>query len=158
MGKRIKSSDVIDANVVTKKDLRGEVIGRFEPTGPNRWDDHELVREETGEVVEVPPANPIQLEPLGADPELRFRYRQGRTVLLLRWQPTDEDRDALSTGQWGVRESEQATFFEKVFGTGPKDDPRDDMLEYFLDQLVDPHDPEPGIGYEAMLVQKLRGR
>jgi hypothetical protein len=56
-----------------------------------------------------------------------------------------------------VRESEKATFFERVFGTGPADDPRDDYLEYFLDVLTVPYESEPGVGATAFLVRKLRG-
>ncbi len=157
MGKRVKSSDVLDVNTVTKVELRGELIGRFKTTGPNRWDDWELISDE-GEVVTLEPESPIQLEPLGADPELRFRFRQGRQVLRLRWLPDDEDREQLASGDWGVQESEEATFLEKIFGLGPKDDPRDDMLEYFLARKVEPYQSAPGMGMTAMLIKQLRGK
>lgn len=158
MGKKYKSSDVLDPNLTTTVDLRGDVVGWFDATGPNRWDDFELNREETGEVIEVPSGSAIQLEPLGADPELRFRFRVGRKVAMLAWLKNDEDNAALVSGQWGIQESEQATVMEKIFGTGPKDDPRDDYLEYFLETKAKPAEEAPGMGYTAMLVKKLRGR
>lgn len=158
MGKRYKSSDVLDPNLVTKVDLRGTVVGWFDSTGPNRWDDFEFNRDSSGEVIEVPFGSTIQLEPLGADPELRFRYRDGRKVAMLSWLKTDEDNESLVSGKWGIQESEQATVLEKVFGTGPKDNPRDDYLEYFLATKVNPLEETPGMGYTAMLVKKLRGR
>jgi len=146
-------------NVVTRDPLAGEVIGVFRPTSPDSWSDFELDpdTEPGGEAIEVPAGNPISLEPLGADPELKFRFRRGRTVLRLRWIPSDEDRERLATGRWGVRESEQATVFEKILGLGPRDDPRDDLLEYFLDVKVDPYESEGGVGHAAMIVRKLRG-
>jgi hypothetical protein len=157
MGKRVKSSDVLDPNAVTAVELEGRVVGRYRPTGPNRWDDYELVREE-GEVVGVKAGEKIQVEPLGARPEVRFRAREGREVVVLCWIATEEDRQALATGKWGVRESEQATALERAFGLGPKDDPRDDMLEYFLDVKSHPFEHDRGLGAAALLVQKLRKR
>lgn len=158
MGKKYKSADVLDPNLITKVDLRGKVVGWFDATGPNRWDDYEFNRDASGEVIEVPSGTTIQLEPLGADPELRFRYRAGRKVAILSWLKTDEDNESLVSGKWGIQESEQATVLEKIFGTGPKDDPRDDYLEYFLANKVGPLEETPGMGYAAMLVKKLRGR
>jgi hypothetical protein len=159
MPKRIQSSEVLDANAETTQDIRGEIIGRYSPTGPNRWDDWELTTDDIGGIIEVPARNHVQVEPLGADPVIRFRWRQGRgSVLRVSWIPNDEDLSALATGQWGVQEAEQASFIEKLFNLGPENDPRDDMLEYFLKVLSTPYSPDPGIGWEAMLVKTLRGR
>lgn len=159
MVRNVKSADVIDENVETKRFIRGEIIGRFQPTGPNRWDDWELTRDDIGGSVEIPSGNRLFLEPLGAAEEIRFRWREGRgSVLRLKWLPTEEDLEALETGKWGVQEEEQATLIEKIFRLGPKNDPRDDMLEYFLDVLSSPYTPDPGIGWEAALVKKLRGQ
>lgn len=158
MPKRVKSSDVLDPNALTKRLIRGEVVGHFKPTGPNKWDDFEYLREESGESIEIGPKNKIQVEPLGAKPEIKLRYRKGRKVLMLRWALEETDKEALATGNWGIQESEHATFLEKVFRSGPKDDPRDDMLEYFFDVIVEPYEEDPGIGFEAMLVKKLRGK
>lgn len=157
MAKRVESTDVLDVNAVTRVEIEAEVIGRFRPTGPNSWDDWELSPEADGEVVPVAAASQIQLEPLGADPEIRFRLRRRRMVLRLRWLPTANDREQLASGKWGVQESEQATFLEKMFGLGPKDDPRDDMLEYFVATKAGPHEAAPGLGLTVMLVKKLRG-
>ena len=157
MARRIPSSDVLDANAKTTRDIEAEVIGRFRPTGPNRWDDWELERENEGERITIPAGNILAVEPLGAKPELRLRFREGRSsVLRLRWIPSEEDERALASGQWGEQESEQATFFERVFGMVPEDDPRDDMLAYFFDRLADPYASERGDGALAALVKKLR--
>lgn len=159
MGRKVKTSDVLDENIRTLRAITAEVIGRYGPTGPNRWDDWELTSEGTGEQLEIGPGNTLQLEELGADPELRLRFRRGRGVVLrLRWLPTDEDLEALESGQWGVQEAEQATLIERLFKLGPENDPRDDMLEYFLERIAEPYSHDEGIGFEAMLVKKLRGR
>jgi hypothetical protein len=160
MGRRVKPSEVLVPNVLARDSLDSEVIGVYRPTSADGWSEFELDNEpEPGEEkAEVPAGSAIMLEPLGAEPELRFRVRKGRKVLRLRWVPTTEDREALASGKWGVRESEQATLFEKIFGLGPKDDPRDDMLEYFLDVKVRPVESGAGIGYTAMIVRMLRGR
>jgi hypothetical protein len=157
MSRRVDSRDVLDPNAVTRVELEAEVIGRYRPTGPNTWDEWELTSEDDGERITVEPGAQIQLEPVGADPEIRFRHRQRRAVLRLRWLPTDDDRTQLATGQWGVKESEQATILEKMFGLGPKDDPRDDMLEYFVTTKAGPHSSDRGTGMAVMLVKKLRG-
>ncbi len=158
MGKLVKSSDVLDVNAVTKVEMEAVVIGRYRRTGPNKWDEWELIREPGGEIVTVEPESQIQLEPLGADPEIRFRLRKRRKVSRLRWKPTEADETQLASGEWGVQESEEATFLEKMFGLGPKDDPRDDMLEYFLATKTIPYESEPGLGYAAMLIKQLRGK
>ena len=158
MARRFKSSDVFDPNAVTRVELEARVLGRFRPTGPNKWDDFELQRTAEGEVLEVKAEEKIQVEPLGAAAEVRFRLRERREVVLLRWLPTEEDDEALASGKWGIRESEQATTLEKVFGLGPKDDPRDDMLEYFLDVKSEPFHHEDGLGALAILVPKLKAR
>jgi len=156
MAKRVKASDVLDPNAVTAMELEGRIIGRFQPSGPNRWDDFERAPREEGPEIGVKAGEKIQVEPLGADPEIRFRVREGREVVIVRWAPSDEDRAALETGKWGVRESEQASTLERVFGLGPKDDPRDDMLEYFLDVKTDPFESDAGLGAAAILAQKLK--
>ena len=158
MAKRIKSSDVLDVNAITLTDIKGEVFGHYSTTGPNRWDDYEFIRAEETEIVDVPIHTPIHLELLGADHELRFRVRKGRKVLRIRWIPSEEDKEQLATGKWGVQESKQATLMERIFKIGPEDDPRDDMLEYFLDIKAEPYEPDPGLGLEVMLVKKLQGK
>ena len=156
MAKRVKSKDVLDANVVTKAPIKGEVIGTYRSSGPNSWDDWELDHDEDGAIIDIPTGNTLHLEPLGADPVLKLRFRRGRSVARLQWMPDDDDATNIESGQWGIQESEQATLFEKIFGLAPHDDPRDDMLEYFLDRKVDPYQPEQGHGYTAELVRRLR--
>jgi len=138
MGKQFKAKDVFKANAVTKADLDGAIVGRYVPTGPNKWDDLEFERDDTPENHTVPADSRIQVEPIGALPEVLFRVRSGRKVLILRWKLTDEDQEQVDSGKWGVQEAEKATFIEKVLGMAPKNDPRDDMHEYFLDVKADP--------------------
>jgi hypothetical protein len=157
VGRRVKSSEVLVPNVVTRDALVGEVIGSYRPASPDSRAELVLEAEPGDERVDIPAGSPIMLEPLGADPELRFRYRRRRTVLRLRWVPTASDQELLASGEWGARESEQATVFEKIFGLGPEDDPRDDLLEYFLDRKVSPVESDAGMGYTAMIVKTLRG-
>ena len=137
MTKCVKSSEVITPNAVTKISIRGEVVARYAPTGPNKWDDYELTREE-GDEIDVAEGTRIEVEPIGADPELRFKSRSGREVLVCRWVLTEEDQKQVDSGNWGVQEAEQASRIETIFGIGPKNDPRDDMHEYFLDVIADP--------------------
>ncbi len=157
MSRRVQSSDVLDANAITKGELRVEIIGRYRPTGPNRWDDWELSTDDIGEEITIPGRNKVQVEPFGAKAEIRLRHRKGRTVYRTRWLPEARDLEALETGKWGVQEAESATFIEKVFRTGPENDPRDDVIEYFFDVLAESWSADEGIGVTAMLVQKLRG-
>lgn len=156
MQKRVKSSEVLTPNAVTRVEVHGQVVSRFRPTGPNKWDDYEILREDGEEPITVRAGEKVQVEPLLAAPEIRFRVRRHREVLVLRWTLTEEDREALKTGKWGVRESEKATTMEKVLGLAPKDDPRDDMLEYFLDVKSEPVEGSKGLGAAAILVQKLK--
>ena len=132
MNSTVRSGDVFMANAVTRTAVRGRVVGRYVPTGQNRWDDFELVRDE-GEEVGVAAESRVQVEPIGADPEVRLRIRRGREVLVLRWLPTDEDEREIASGAWGVQEAEQASRIEKALGLAPTNDPRDDMHEYFLE-------------------------
>lgn len=138
MAKIFKAKDVFTANAVTKVDLDGTIIGRYRPVGPNKWDDFEYEREDGDETFSVSSVSRIQVEPLGAKPEVLFRVRSGRDVLMLRWNLTSEDEKEVASGKWGVQEAEQATRLEKILGLGPKNDPRDDMMEYFLDIKADP--------------------
>lgn len=140
MGKRTKNKDVFNANAVAKVDLEGEVIGRYTPTGPNKWDDYEFDRDDDGDREAVASGARLQVEPIGAQPEVLFRVRSGRCVLLLRWVLTKQDEKQVASGKWGVQEAEQASKLEKIFGLAPKNDPRDDMMEYFLDVKAEPRD------------------
>jgi hypothetical protein len=138
MGKRIKTKDVFDANAVAKDDLEAVVIGRYTPTGPDKWDDYDFDREDDGDRETVARGARLHVEPIGAEPEVVFRMRSGRNVLLLRWVPTAADQEQIASGRWGVQEAEQASKLEKIFGLAPKNDTRDDMMEYFLDVKAEP--------------------
>ena len=93
MGRRIKASDVLDPNAVAATVLEGRIIGRFRPTGPNRWDDFEKIRED-GSDIAVKVGEKIQVEPLGAEPEIRFRVRERREVVLVRCRAAPTNRIA----------------------------------------------------------------
>jgi hypothetical protein len=138
MGKTIKAKDVFSANATTDVAVEGAIIGRYRATGPNKWDDYDFERDDGDERFTVEAGKPIQVEPLGAQPEVLFRAKSGRDVLLLRWILTKEDERQVASGKWGVQEAEQATRLEKILGLAPKNDPRDDMMEYFLDVKATP--------------------
>ncbi len=138
MGKRYKAKEVFGANARTKVDLVGAIVGCYRQVGPNKWDDCEFEREDGSETHDVSSGSSIQIEPLGANPEVLFRVRHGRLVHVLRWHLTDEDEQEVASGKWGVQEAEQATRLEKILGLAPKNDPRDDMMEYFLDVKAEP--------------------
>lgn len=137
MKKRAKSTEVFAPNAVTRAALKAEIAGVYEPTGPNKWDDFELTPDD-GEPFEVDAETRIQVEPIGAEATVRFRVRRGRTVLICRWVPTEHDEAEIASGKWGVQEAEQASRLERILGLAPKNDPRDDMHEYFLDVLAEP--------------------
>lgn len=138
MGKTVKSKDVWSSNATTKVELEGVIVGRYCRTGPNKWDDCEFERDKGGETIKVESGKSIQVEPLGADPEVLFRIKSGREVLLIQWAMTPTDKKKVDSGKWGVQEAEQATRLEKILGLAPKNDPRDDMMEYFLDVKASP--------------------
>lgn len=138
MAKTVKSKDVWNSNATTKVDLNGVIVGRYRQTGPNKWDDYEFARGDGGESFEVQSGKSIQVEPLGADAEVLFRVKSGREVLLIRWAMTAADKKEVDSGKWGVQEAEQATRLEKILGLAPKNDPRDDMMEFFLDVKASP--------------------
>ena len=138
MGKKFTAKEAFTANATTKVELQGTIIGVYKPTGPNKWDDLEFDREDDNEVHVVAADTAVQVEGLGANPEVLFRVKKGKQVLMLRWILTDEDQTQVDSGKWGVQEAEQATKIEKIFGLAPKNDPRDDMLEYFLDVKAEP--------------------
>ncbi len=138
MSKTIKPKDAFNSNAIAKVELEGEVIGRFCPTGPNKWDDYVLKNEDDGDLHQVTPGTSLEVEAIGAQPEVIFRVKKGRDVLRLRWKLTSEDEAQVASGKWGIQEAEQASKLEKILGLAPKNDPRDDMMEYFLDVKADP--------------------
>ena len=137
MGKRFNSSEVFEFNATTKVELDGAIMGIYRPTGPNKWDDFEFEKDDGDHSYAVPSGSKIQVEPIGASPEVLFRVKKGREVLVLRWSLNAEDEREVASGKWGIQEAEQASRLEKILGLVPKNDPRDDMMEYFLDRKVD---------------------
>jgi hypothetical protein len=95
VARRVDARDVLDADATTGRAFAGRVVGVFRRTGPNEWDDYELV-EEDGGPIDVLAGIPIQLEREGA----RFRMRRRGEVVVVRWTPDAEsgepDADARS--------------------------------------------------------------
>lgn len=138
MKKQMKSNEVFAPNAVTKVTIKAAVIGRYAQSGPNKWDDYELTREDGSEQLELATESRIQVEPIGADPAVRFRTKRGKEVIICSWVTTAEDDKEIASGKWGVQEAAQASRIERILGLAPKNDPRDDMHEYFLDLVADP--------------------
>lgn len=86
MARRVDARDVLDAEATTGRAFPGRVVGVFRRTGPNDWDDYELV-EEDGGPIDVLAGVPIQLEPAGP----RFRMRRRGEVVVVEWTPDDGD-------------------------------------------------------------------
>jgi hypothetical protein len=138
MSKKINPKDTFSSNAIAQVDIEGEIIGRYKPTGPNKWDDYAFLTANDGDIFQATKGSSIQVEPIGAKAEVLFRAKKGREVLLLRWTLTPEDQTQIDSGKWGIQEAEQASKLEKILGLAPKNDPRDDMMEYFLDVKADP--------------------
>ena len=90
VGKVIDARNVLDPNAKTKRSFKGHVVGRFERTGPNSWDDYQVVAEDGGPV-DVFPSVKIHIEPRGA----KFRMRSRGEVVLVQWVPSEDERAAL---------------------------------------------------------------
>jgi hypothetical protein len=73
---------VLDADATTSRTLSGRIVGFYRPTGPNSWDDYELVDADGGPI-EVYPETPIQIEKQGA----AFRMRRQGQVIVVAWAP-----------------------------------------------------------------------
>jgi hypothetical protein len=86
--RRVDARDVLDADATTARAFRGRVVGSFRRTGPNEWDDYELVPGDGG-AVDVLAGLPIQLEPDGA----RLRMRRRGEVVVVEWTPDDARTD-----------------------------------------------------------------
>ncbi len=84
--RRVDSRDVLDPNARTKLPFRGQVVGHFQATGPNAWDDFEYVESEGGSV-EVLAGLKVQAEP----PLPRLRLRRRGQVQVVEWRPSPED-------------------------------------------------------------------
>jgi hypothetical protein len=84
---------VLKPNARTKAQFAGHVIGHFRRTGPNAWDDYELVPHE-GDPIDVYPSVEVQVEPERS----RFRMRARGQVLMVQWVPGDDDRRDIDSG------------------------------------------------------------
>ena len=73
---------MLDADATTSRVVSGRVTGFYRRTGPNSWDDYELVVEDGGPI-EVYPDTRIQVETQGA----AFRMRRKGQVIVVAWAP-----------------------------------------------------------------------
>jgi hypothetical protein len=129
MGLRVDSRDVLDTNGVVRERFRGQVTGHFRRTGPNRWDEFELVRGE-GDVIEVFAGIPVYVEEV----DVEFRMRSHGKVLTVRWLPSDEEAAPLV----GASEAE--------------------VRAAFLDRYIKPFGDAPALGAGAIIVKNLAER
>lgn len=91
---RVDSRSVFQPNAKTRKSFRGRVIGCYQRTGPNAWDDYQLVTADGGPL-DMFPAVRIQVEPTGA----RFRMRKGGKVMVVEWAPTHDEQADIGEGE-----------------------------------------------------------
>ena len=84
---------VLRPNARTSRAFAGHVIGHFRRTGPNSWDDYELVPHED-DATEIYASTEIQVEP----DRSRFRIRARNQVLMVQWVPTDEEQARIAAG------------------------------------------------------------
>jgi hypothetical protein len=126
MGRRVDSRDVLDPNGRTSSPFGGQILGHYRRTGPNAWDDYELIREEGG-AIRVLAGLKIQLEKRGPV----FRMRTQGKVVRVKWQPTD--------GQ-----------LRDVDGSSPKA-----LRRAFLAAHVADFDEELGRGVAGVVASKL---
>lgn len=141
MGYRVDARDVLDANAKVRRSFRGRVVGEFRRTGPNGWDPYELARVGAGEGAggqavelgeqDVHAGLRVQVEDVGTE----LRLRSDGRVLVVAWEPGDEDPEAL------------------------RDAPSATLRAYFLSEIIEPFDELPGMGAAAVIARALtRGR
>lgn len=133
----VKSADVLDPTHEAKRAYRGEILGCFERTGANPWDDYRYVKvrasgDDAGMpsgVISVLPGVPLQLETRG--PEVRMR--SGGRVVRVRWLPELDDREVL----------------------GSDAEPRA-VRQYFVEQYLVDRAAVAALGATAVIVNKIR--
>jgi hypothetical protein len=126
MTERVDARDVLDVNAQTSRAFRAKVIGYFERTGPDSWNDYEFVREAEGEI-EVLPGIDVQLEPSGA----LMRMRSEGRVIRVAWLPEEETAAEI--------EAEGAGAARRLF----------------MRSCLRPQRDDQGIGAAAVIVRKL---
>jgi hypothetical protein len=127
MSRRVDARDVLDPNGRTRTPFTGRIVGHYRPTGPNAWDDYELVRREEG-TIRVLGGIKVQLERHGAT----FRMRRDGRVVRVRWEPTAAE----------LAEAGSAT-------------PRS-LRRLFLARYIADFGEEAGRGAAAVVASKLR--
>lgn len=152
---RVKSSDVLDVTHQVKEPFQAVVLGVFRRAGPNTWDDYEFVRRvsprqvratgavengaaDDAEVTVVQSLIPVHLESRGCEVRLRTYGK----VLRVRFQPTAEERLALSS-------SLGEPFDARVHARALRD--------HFVSNYLDVVTTEAVMGASAVIVNKLKG-
>jgi hypothetical protein len=125
--RRVDSRDVLDPNAWTRASFGGRVVGRYERTGPNSWDDYQLTP-----VVNEPPITVlagigVQVEP--DQPIVRVRHHG--QVLVVEWLPTPGDQAEMKRSQTAAR-------------------------DFFVAHHLEDYSSPPGWGLAAVLQQKLK--
>lgn len=127
MAERVDARDVLDVNARTRRSFRGRVVGHFERTGPDAWNDYEFVREAEGEI-DVLPGLEVQVEQSGA----LFRMRSSGRVIRVAWAPTEEEQAEIDAAGAGA------------------------ARKRMLATCVASHHDAPGLGAAAVIVKKLK--
>lgn len=143
---RVKSADVLDPTHEAKRPFRAALVGYFERTGPNAWDDYCFIRStvlaglsSAGEScnadgakstsnLTVLPGLPLQLESRGVE----VRMRAAGRVVRVRWIAEPADVEAIGAGA----------------------EPRV-VRRYFTEHCLVPLGSDTGLGAAAVMVRKL---
>lgn len=124
LGALIDARNVLRPNGKTKRTFQGRIVGAFQRTGPNPWDGYRFV-DKDGEPIDVMPGIRIQAEPAGQ----RFRMRAHGAVVMVQWNPTDEERSG--------------------FGEDT------DLQKAFVETCIEPFQNKAGIGAAAFIAKTL---
>ncbi len=123
---RVDSRDVLDPNGRTRRAFSARIVGRYRPTGPNRWDDYELLPV-AGEPMRVAAGVKVQVEPEGA----RCRVRRRGEVVLVEWIPCADDLQLTAQS-------------------------KEDTRRAFLEACIEDYASPPGFGLAAVVAKKLK--
>lgn len=121
----VDARDVLDADARTIRNFEGEIIGHYQRTGPNSWDDYKYVSQPEG-AIKVYAGLRIQLERHGPV----FRMRSKGRVVRVRWQPSADERQRIGESPRALRAA-------------------------LLSGYVAPFDEAAGLGAAAVIASKL---
>jgi hypothetical protein len=123
---RVDSRDVLDPNARSKAAFQARIVGRFQRSGPNIWDDYLFVAEEGG-MIRVPAGLKLYIEP----ETTRVRVRRKGRVFVVEWQPRSDEQE----------EIEKNRIDRRVF-----------FVERYLSDFASP----PGWGLAAVVAKKIK--